>query len=93
MIHEIPPETTMHDRTRTNDTLPNAEIKALLILLLLKSGTPSREIQTALRLAQDETMGSDPNTSSHLSAKPQSRSVSPRQRIRNDYLAPIRRLA
>jgi hypothetical protein len=93
MIHEIPPETTMHDRTRTNDTLPNAEIKALLILLLLKSGTPSHEIQTALHLAQDETMGSDPNASSYLSAKPQSRSVSPRQRIRNYYLAPIRRLA
>ncbi|GAA3854310.1 hypothetical protein AFIC_001905 [[Pseudomonas] carboxydohydrogena] len=39
----------------------NEEIKALLILLLLKGGTPSDEIETALRLA-----GSRPVHSSSL---------------------------
>ena len=80
----------MQGTPQPHDALLDAEIKALLILLLLKSGTPSGEIQTALRLARGETTDSDQDEPSCPLAKPPSRPITPRQRIRNGYLAPLK---
>lgn len=83
----------MHDSIPTTDMLLNAEIKALLILLLLKSGTPSREIQTALRLANGRIDGHDHGRTPRPRAKATGGATSLRQRIRNDYLPPLKSYA
>jgi hypothetical protein len=93
MIDHVNLETTMHDSIPTTDMLLNAEIKALLILLLLKSGTPSREIQTALRLANDQINGHDHDRMPRPQAKATGSATSLRQRIRNDYLPPLKSYA
>lgn len=79
----------MNHKTQTPDTLLNAGIKALLILLLLKSGTPSSDIQTALRLANGHD-DSDRDDRSRMPAQASSRPMPLRQRIRNDYLPPLK---
>lgn len=93
MIDHVNLETTMHDSIPTPDMLLNAEIKALLILLLLKSGTPSREIQTALRLANGRIDGHDHGRTPRPQAKATGGATSLRQRIRNDYLPPLKSYA
>lgn len=61
----------MRSTAQNPEMLLNAEIKALLILLLLKGGTPSSEIHTALRLAAGEVRGPDgqPRTGSPSSIR------------------------
>jgi hypothetical protein len=93
MIEHVKLETTMHDPIRTPDMLLNAEIKALLILLLLKSGTPSREIQTALRLAGGHVDGHDHDRTPRPQPEAPGSATSLRQRIRNDYLPPLKSYA
>lgn len=80
----------MNHKTQTPDTLLNSEIKALLILLLLKSGTPSSEIETALRLASGQSDEPKRDETWRPSMKAGNRPVPLRQRIRNDYLPPLK---
>lgn len=80
----------MNHKTQTPDTLHNAEIKALLILLLLKSGTPSSEIEIALRLANGQSDEPNRDQTWRLPAKTDNRTTPLRQRIRNDYLPPLK---
>lgn len=80
----------MNHKMQTPDTLLNAEIKALLILLLLKSGTPSSDIQTALRLANGHGDDSDRDDRSRTPVQASSRPMPLRQCIRNDYLPPLK---
>lgn len=79
----------MNHKTQTPDTLHNAEIKALLILLLLKSGTPSSEIEIALRLANGQS--DEPNRDQAWRPEKAGNRTTPlRQRIRNDCLPPLK---
>jgi hypothetical protein len=83
--------------------LLNSDIKALLILLLLKTGTSAYEINTALQMAAASRVlaPQDPyrpeheaepraDTSLHTSEANKHRSVTPKQALRNIYLAPLR---
>jgi hypothetical protein len=83
--------------------LLNSDIKALLILLLLKTGTSANEINTALQMAaasrfhapQDRFSSEDEaeqqtDTSLHTSEANKRRSSTPKQALRNTYLAPVR---
>lgn len=66
------------------------EIKALLILLLLKTGTPSDEIETALRIAAGDyrPAAAGPDlTCPFINARVQA--MSPKARLRNEKLAPL----
>ncbi|WP_458760025.1 hypothetical protein ACSVBT_04250 [Afipia sp. TerB] len=83
----------MRDNIRTPDTILNAEIKALLILLLLKTGIPSSEIQTALRLASDQASARDRDDAPGPQAKIATGAAPSRQRVRNDYLPPFKSYA
>jgi hypothetical protein len=85
-------ENIMHDKADISDTLLNAEIKALLILLLLKGGTPSSEIRTALRLATGEVGKPGNGEISRPPASAPKRPV-PRQRIDNSPLPPLKSYA
>jgi len=49
----------MNKNPASDASVLNDEIKALLILLLLRSGTPSDEIETALRLAGGRSAASE----------------------------------
>ncbi|MBY0381736.1 MAG: hypothetical protein K2W78_07470 [Xanthobacteraceae bacterium] len=68
----------------------NEEIKALLILLLLKGGTPSDEIETALRIASGDYRleRTEPDlTCPFVHAKVQA--MSAKAKLRNEQLAPL----
>ena len=80
----------VNDNIRQPTSL-NEEIKALLILLLLKSRTPSHEIESALRIAAgDEALVSaEPDlTCPFAHAKVQA--MSPKARMHNERLAPLK---
>lgn len=84
------------------DANNNSDIKALLILLLLKGGTQPEEIQTAMRMAATSRL----IDSQRAALQPRDdrpvpvadcscgathiRPSTPKQVIRNDYLAPIK---
>jgi hypothetical protein len=67
------------------------EIKALLILLLLKSGTRGEEIQMALQLAGGEMIFNSGNTDA-LCPLVQAKvtAMTPKQKLRNAQLAPLK---
>ena len=76
-----------------DSNVSNAEIKSLLILLLLKSGTRPEEIQTAMQLASvsrfmDEARVDEP-PQQQAPLPPQVAAITPKQIVRNTYLAPI----
>jgi hypothetical protein len=73
----------------------NSDIKALLVLLL-KSGASSREIQTTLRLAArtrglmaDELPETSEEEITAAVARAQETRPTPKQALRNDHLAPV----
>lgn len=86
----------------------NSEIRALLMLLLLKGGTRAEEIQTALQMAAISRMtAQEPEEDEEFAATPEApapvqsartehapvrapRQFSPKQVVRNSYLAPIK---
>lgn len=81
----------------------SSDIKALLILLLLKGGTQPEEIQTAMRMAATSRLIADsqraalpprddrPEPAAGCSCGGATiRPSTPKQVIRNDYLAPIK---
>jgi hypothetical protein len=88
----------------SSQAIADAEIKSLLILLLLKSGTRAEEIRTAMRmatastLAQAEERTEERPTVAKSGDRPLDRSLAidkmrpltPKQIVRNDYLAPIK---
>lgn len=82
----------MNDKAQISDMLLSAEIKTLLILLLLKSGTPSCEIHTALRLAAGEVGKPDSREQFRQPVSAPNRPV-PRQRIDNSPLPPLKSYA
>ena len=63
----------MHKDIANGANVLSEEIKALLILLLLKGGTPSDEIETALRLAGSRP--ASPETSEHEAMCPLARAA------------------
>lgn len=67
------------------------EIKALLILLLLKGGTRGEEIQMALQLAGGEMIFNS-STTDTLCPLVQSKvaAMTPKQKVRNAQLAPLK---
>jgi hypothetical protein len=75
----------------------NSDIKALLSLLLLQHGATPREILTTLRMAaaarvaDDEEMSSEQNFDDN--ARPEKPQPTPKQAIRNDFLAPVPKVA
>lgn len=73
----------------TQADIINSDIKALLTLLLLKSGATSSEIQTALQLAATSRMMELQQPESHAEHAPEARRPTPKQVVRNDHLAPI----
>jgi hypothetical protein len=82
----------------------NSDIRALLILLLLKTGTSSSEIVTALQMAATARVVMTPDRSDTGDAseaiaevdrrlaetKFKNHSVTPKQALRNVHLAPVR---
>lgn len=90
-------------RRAPSQDVMNSDIKALLTLLLLRSGTSSVEIQTTLRfaaasrvmiteeLAEPRAIENEPEEREVVEApKPAKvRSFSPRQPLRAEHLAPI----
>ncbi len=67
------------------------EIKALLILLLLKGGTQAEEIQVALRIASGEAIFNSSNTDTVCPlVQTKIAKMTPKQIVRNDYLAPMK---
>jgi hypothetical protein len=87
-----------------SQALANAELKSLIIILLLKVGTSPEEIRTAMRLATASLIleeGQSPKREP-ASAESEDRSVNcqfgvkkgrastPKQIVRNEYLAPIK---
>lgn len=85
-------ENIMRSTAQNPEMLLNAEIKALLILLLLKGGTPSSEIHTALRLAAGEVRGPD-GQDRPSQQMPEPAGTMPRQRIYNNHLPPLKSYA
>jgi hypothetical protein len=68
------------------------EIKALLILLLLKGGTPSDEIETALRIASGGEylpQAAEPDLTCPF-VKAKVSAMTPKDRFRNERLAPMK---
>lgn len=71
------------------------EIKSLLILLLLKSGTRPEEIQTALQMANVSKFmaeqRAEPEAAPPIApvAPPRIAAITPKQIVRNTYLAPM----
>ncbi len=67
------------------------EIKALLILLLLKSGTRGEEIQMALQIAGGEMIFNSSNTDT-LCPLVQAKvaAMTPKQKLRNEKLTPLK---
>ena len=76
----------------------NADIRALLMLVLLKSGTRAEEIQTALQMAAlsrltgaDEEFAASPEAPVHCATNGVDvHRLTPKQVVRNSYLAPIK---
>lgn len=64
----------MHKDIANGPSVLSEEIKALLILLLLKGGTPSEEIETALRLAGSRP-ASSPEAPEHEAMCPLARAA------------------
>jgi hypothetical protein len=74
----------------SNNVALGEEIKALLILTLLKSGVHSDEIQLALRIARGQSVfGSEAGDSIFQMVRPAAR-ITPKQVVRNEHLAPIK---
>lgn len=81
----------MQTKITQNSNL-SEEIKALLILLLLKSGTPSDEIQLALQIAGGEFVfkpGPKDSATVCSQAEPKSKRLRPKEIFRNSQLAPL----
>jgi hypothetical protein len=73
----------------------NSEIKSLLILLLLKSGTTSDEIQTALQMARVSRFMAESDHDEEPAPSPRQPAprvprITPKQVVRNTHLAPIK---
>jgi hypothetical protein len=86
----------------SDSNVSNAEIKSLLILLLLKGGTRAEEIQTALQMVNvsrfmaDQRAETEPQQHAPVhyapaqqAPAPRIASITPKQIVRNTYLAPM----
>jgi hypothetical protein len=69
----------------------NGDVKALLSLLLLQHGATSREILTTLRMAAATSVQEDEQAELEQPKTVATVLATPRQRLRNEHLAPIDR--
>jgi hypothetical protein len=95
----VPETSAAVRRMKQSADAMNSDVKALLTLLLLKSGADSNEIQTALRMAassravaaaeEAESIRAETQAEAASAAMTELASITARQAVRNESLAPI----
>jgi hypothetical protein len=95
----VPETSAAVRRMKQSAEAMNSDVKALLTLLLLKSGADSSEIQTALRMAaasravaaaeEAESIRVETQAEATSAAMNELASITARQAVRNELLAPI----
>lgn len=95
----VPETSAAVRRMKQSAEAMNSDVKALLTLLLLKSGADSNQIQTALRMAASSRAAAAAEEAESVRAETQAEadsaamneivSITARQAVRNESLAPI----